>query len=153
MKLGDVLKKERERVEISAQEMAAHLSLDKAIYEALESGNSSAETWGAVLADLAIALEVPVARLLSESGRSRDIEPGGPASLITEHRQRQGIGAEELAAALGLTVDQLHSIEAGESPLADIGSQLLAFAETIEQPVFNLFYPCGLPFQELDDYP
>jgi len=27
------------------------------------------------------------------------------------------------------------------------------FAEIIEQPVFNLFYPCGLPFQELDDYP
>ena len=25
--------------------------------------------------------------------------------------------------------------------------------EMREQPVFNLFYPCGLPFQELDDYP
>ena len=34
-----------------------------------------------------------------------------------------------------------------------VGPRLLAFAEAIEQPVFNLFYPCGLPFQELDDYP
>ena len=25
--------------------------------------------------------------------------------------------------------------------------------EMIEQPVFNLFYPCGLPLDKLDDYP
>jgi hypothetical protein len=29
----------------------------------------------------------------------------------------------------------------------------LRFAEMIEQPIFNLFYPCGLPLQELQDYP
>ena len=32
-------------------------------------------------------------------------------------------------------------------------SRPLASAEMIDQPVFNLFYPCGLPFWELDDYP
>ena len=33
------------------------------------------------------------------------------------------------------------------------GPLLLHFAELIEQPVFNLFYPCGLPLEKLDDYP
>ena len=26
-------------------------------------------------------------------------------------------------------------------------------SEAIDQPVFNLFYPCGLPFDTLEDYP
>jgi hypothetical protein len=50
-------------------------------------------------------------------------------------------------------VHELVQIENGESPLETYGSILLRFAEVIDQPIFNLFYPCGLPFQELEDYP
>jgi hypothetical protein len=44
-------------------------------------------------------------------------------------------------------------IERGESPLEEFGPLLLRFAELVEQPVFNLFYPCSLPLEKLEDYP
>lgn len=153
MKLGDVLKKERERAGISSADMAKTLSVDDATYESLESGSSDTETWGPVLAELAIQLETPLARLLAASGRSEDIEDGGPGRLIAAIRQAREKTVADLATRLGMSPEQYSSIESGESPLASLGKQLLAFAEAIEQPVFNLFYPCGLPFQELDDYP
>jgi len=30
---------------------------------------------------------------------------------------------------------------------------MLRFAEVIEQPVFNLYHPCGVPYDQIDDYP
>ena len=153
MKLGDVLKKERERKGISSAEMAENLRVDATAYDSLESGASEGETWGPMLAELAIQLKTPVARLLAESGRSQDIEDGGPARLISQRRQELEKTVAEMAKALGVSPEQYSAIEAGESPLASLGQQLLAFAEAAEMPVFNIFYPCGLPFQELDDYP
>jgi transcriptional regulator with XRE-family HTH domain len=153
MKLGDVLKKERQRIVLSAQGMADSLGLDAEAYASLEAGESEAETWGPVLARLAIHLETPTSRLLSSSGRSQDIEKGGPGSLISERRQALGQSRKDMGSALGMSEEQVAAIEAGETPLETVGRQLLAFAEAIEQPIFNLFYPCGLPFQELDDYP
>ena len=58
-----------------------------------------------------------------------------------------------MAEELEISLEQYNEIEAGKSSLEKYGPLFLAFAEAIEQPVFNLFYPCGLPFQELDDYP
>ncbi len=153
MKLGDVLRKERERAGISSADMAKSLHVDDATYESLESGASETEVWGPRLAEIAVQLETPVARLLADSGRSEDIEDGGPARLIAAQRQHRGKTIADMATGLGITTEEYSSVESGESPLASLGKQLLAFAEAIEQPVFNLFYPCGLPFQELDDYP
>lgn len=153
MKLGDVLKKERHKVGMTEEAMAGSLGLDGESYAALEAGESEAEAWAPILAQLAIQLEVPTSRLLSTSGRSQDVESGGPARLIAEQRQARGLSEKDMASALGLSEEQYAAIETGDSPLAEVGKRLLAFAEAIEQPVFNLFYPCGLPFQELDDYP
>lgn len=133
--------------------MAERLQIDDSAYRELESGTSEAEIWGPRLAQLAITLEVPTSRLLAETGRSQDVEAGGPARLISQFRQGQNKSVEEMAAVVGLGVEEYSAVEGGESPLEDVGRRLLAFAEAIEQPVFNLFYPCGLPFQELDDYP
>lgn len=153
MKLGEVLKKERERKGLSAAEMAENLRVELATYDSLEGGASEGETWGPMLAELAIQLETPMARLLAESGRSQDIEDGGPARLIAQRRQQLEKTVVDMAKALGVSPEQYSAIEAGDSPVASLGQQLLGFAEAVEMPVFNLFYPCGLPFQELDDYP
>lgn len=153
MKLGDVLKKERQKVGMSAQVMAKSLGLDADAYASLEGGKSEAETWGPIWAQLAIHFEVPMSRLLSSSGRSQDIEKGGPARLISERRQASGQSKKDVASALGMSEEHVAAIEAGGTPIEAVGRQLLAFAEAVEQPVFNLFYPCGLPFQELKDYP
>lgn len=153
MKLGDVLKKERENKGLSEEETAAKLAISHEQYQELEAGESSIEVWGPRLAELAIALETPTSRLIAESGRSQDAEKGQVGRLVGDHRKRSGKSVEELAEAAGMKTAELEAIEGGDTELEVVAPRLLAFAETIEQPVFNLFYPCGLPFQELDDYP
>jgi transcriptional regulator with XRE-family HTH domain len=153
MKLGDVLKKERTKAKLEAAEVARRLGVTPEAYAKLESGESDAETWGPALARIAIALEVPTSRLLAETGRSADAKPGRVGALVKGHRERRSKTAATVAEATRLDAEQYERLERGESPLETVGPQLLAFAEAVEQPIFNLFYPCGLPFEELDDYP
>jgi len=153
MKLGDVLKKEREKKGLSPAEVAEKLGIDETEYSAIEDGESPAEEWGPHLAQIAIALETPTSRLLAESGRFADTEKGQAGGLIKGHRERRDKSVQEMAEAVGISEDDYAKVEKGESPIEVYGPLMLGFAEAIEQPVFNLFYPCGLPFQELDDYP
>ncbi|HEX2253283.1 MAG TPA: helix-turn-helix transcriptional regulator [Thermoanaerobaculia bacterium] len=153
MKLGDVIRKEREKRGLSPQETAERLGLAEEAYLELEAGSTPAESWGPTLAQIAIALETPTSRLIAESGRAADHQPGQAGKLIRGHRERRGQSPEDLAQQAGLSPEEYAAVESGESPIEQWGPLLLHFAEVIEQPVFNLFYPCGLPFQELDDYP
>lgn len=153
MKLGDVLRKERERRGLAPPEVAAALGVPQEEYLELEEGRSPAEQWGPRLARIAIALETPTSRLLAESGRSADTQAGQAGALIRRHREARDKTPEQLAEETEIPVEEYRSIEEGGSPIETYGPRLLAFAEIIEQPVFNLFYPAGLPFQELDDYP
>lgn len=153
MKLGDVLRKERENKGLSVSEVASKLEISEEDYETMEAGESPAETWGPRLAQIAIKLETPTSRLLAESGRFEDTQPGQAGNLIRQHRERRELTPEEVAEYAGVSAEEYAKIEAGDSELEIYGPRFLGFAEAIEQPVFNLFYPCGLPFQELDDYP
>lgn len=153
MKLGDVLKKEREKKGLSTAEVAEKLAITEDEYQAIEGGESPAEEWGPHLAQIAIQLETPTSRLLAESGRFADTEAGQAGKLIKVHRENREKSEAQLAEALGIAEADYQAIEAGKSPIETYGPLMLGFAEAIEQPVFNLFYPCGLPFQDLDDYP
>jgi len=153
MKLGDVLKKEREKKGLSTAEVAESLGIKEKEYDALEAGEAPAEDWGPHLAQIAIALETPTSRLLAESGRFADTKKGQAGGLIKGHRERREKTVAEMAEAVGISEKEYAKVEAGDSPIEVYGPLMLGFAEAIEQPVFNLFYPCGLPFQELDDYP
>lgn len=153
MKLGDVLRKERVKRKLSVEEVAERLGIPVAEWQAMEDGESPAEEWGPRLALLAIELETPTSRLLAESGRFADTRQGQAGELIRRHRERREKSPAAMAEAAGITESEYQEIEAGTSPLETYGPRFLGFAEAIEQPVFNLFYPCGLPFQELDDYP
>lgn len=153
MKLGDVLKKERERKKLSFENTASQLGLSEDEYREIEGGTSPAEKWGPLLALVAIQLETPTSRLLAESGKSADTKQGQAGQLITKHRERRQKTPEQMAEKLEIPLDDYKQIEAGESGIEKYGPLLLHFAELIEQPVFNLFYPCGLPLDKLDDYP
>lgn len=153
MKLGDVLKKEREKKKLSFEHTASELGLSEDRYRDVEAGNSPAETIGPLLAQIAIKLETPTSRLLAESGKSKDCKPGQAGELITKHRERRQKTPEQMAELLEIPKEEYQQIEAGQSGIEEYGPLLLHFAELIEQPVFNLFYPCGLPFSSLDDYP
>lgn len=153
MKLGDVLKKERENKKLSVEEIAGRLGIPESDWQTMEAGESPAEQWGPRLAQIAIELETPTSRLLAESGRFVDTEKGQAGGLIRGHRERREKSESEMAEALEISEDEYKTIESGGSELEVYGPRFLGFAEAIEQPVFNLFYPCGLPFQELDDYP
>ena len=155
MKLGDVLRKEREKKRLAVEEVAAELNVRVDDYQELEAGSSPAEEWAPKLAQIAIQLSTPTSRLISETGKSRDArsDSGECGRLIQSHRERRELNQEQLAKNLGWQVSELDSIEAGKSPLESYAPMLLKFAEVIEQPIFNLFYPCGLPLNQLEDYP
>lgn len=159
MKLGDVLKKEREGRGLSRHEsmppetVAQKLGIGADEYHEIEAGNSPAEDWGFRLAQIAIQCEIPTSRLLAESGKAADCKPGQAGTLIKRAREKKGKTPAEIAEAMGISAEEYAAVEAGTSPIEKVGPLLLRFAEVIEQPVFNLFYPCGLPYRELEDYP
>lgn len=154
MKLGEVLMKERERKKLSIEDMAGKLGIPVERYQEIEAGQTPAETWGPLLAKIAIKLETPTSRLLADSGKSSDTRSGQAGTLIQKHRERRGKTPEQMAELLEVSADEYRQIEAGQSPIEEYGPLFLRFAETIEQPVFNLFYPFGLPLDKLsvDDY-
>lgn len=151
MKLGDVLRKERERKRLAVEEVAAELNVPIDDYQELEAGSSPIEQWAPKLAQIAIQLSTPTARLISDTGKSANA--GECGRLIRAHREKRALDQGQLATSLGVPVSELDSIEAGKSPLEGYAPMLLKFAELIEQPIFNLFYPCGLPLNQLKDYP
>jgi len=155
MKLGDVLRKERERKKLSLESVAANLGLSIDAYQELEGGTSPIEEWGMKLARIAIKLFAPTSRLISETGKSAAARPddGQCGKLIKASREGKAIDLEEFAKRVEMPVEELTDIEAGKTPLETYAPLLLHFSELIEQPIFNLFYPCGLPLDKLEDYP
>ena len=107
------------------------------------------------LAQIAIKLFAPTSRLISENGKSAQARPndGQCGRLIKAHREMRQLNKEEFAGQLEMPVEELDDIEAGNSPLEVYAPMLLHFSELIQQPIFNLFYPCGLPLDKLQDYP
>lgn len=150
MKLGEVLQKERERKKLSSEETATRLGIAQEKYAEVEEGSSPAEKWGPLLAKIAIKLETPTSRLLAESGKSADTKAGQAGELIRKHRERRQKTVEQMAEQLEISKEEYEQIEAGQSGIEEYGPLLLHFAEIIEQPVFNLFYPFGLPLEKLD---
>ena len=52
-----------------------------------------------------------------------------------------------------LSMDAIKTIEAGEHQEFEAAAALIAaYSKAFEIPVGQMFYPCGLPFQDLDDY-
>jgi len=155
MKLGDVLRKERERKKLTVEKVADDLGLSVELYKNFENGESPIEEWGPKLALIAIKLSVPTSRLISETGKSAQAkqETGYCGKLIRKHRENRKLTQEDLASQLQVPVEEIIDIESGKSPLELFSPLLLRFAEIINQPIFNLFYPCGLPLEKLEDYP
>ncbi len=153
MKLGDVLRKERELRGITLTQAATSLGVTETEYRLMEDGNSPAEKWGPLLAQISIKLGTPMSRLINESGRAHHGQNTECGWLIRLQRERKHKSLEEMATSLGLSHAAYEQIEQCESPIEICGPLLLRFAELIEQPVFNLLYPCSLPLEKLKDYP
>ena len=160
MKLGDVLKKEREgktglnrHFHYTVEEVADKLGVKPDEWRSIEAGDSPVEKWFPILCQLAVKLKLPTSRLLAKSGKSKDTKPGQASTLIREHREDRGHTVEEMAALVELKVDEYLPIEKGQSPIEKVGPMMLHFAELIEQPVFNLYLPCGVLYSKLEDYP
>lgn len=159
MKIGDVMKKEREGKGLNryrsftVQQMAQELGISVSEYESIEAGTSEVERWFPTLCQLAVRLEVPTSRLLAASGKAADCKPGQAGPRIRVQREERGYTVEEMAEMMGLSVAEYVPIEKGDSPIERWGPLMLRFAELIEQPVFNIYLPCGVPYDELDDYP
>jgi transcriptional regulator with XRE-family HTH domain len=155
MKLGDVLKKERERKKLTVDDVLGRIGIPMEQYLEMEQGTSPAEEWGPKLALIATVLQTPTSRMISETGKSAQAKQtaGQCGTLIRKHREKRGLSQKELAEKLEIPISELESIEDGKTQLEIYAPALLSFAEIIDQPIFNLFYPCGLPLAQLTDYP
>lgn len=165
MKLGDVLKKEREFAQVSIEVAAEKLGISVTEYQELENGNSPAEKWGPILAQIAVSLEVPMSRLLAESGRFSDTNQtnGQCGSIIKGQREMKEKTIENVTEGVKQNMnsyliwqdydfdqDDYEDVENGNSPIEKYGPLLLGFAELIGKPIFELIYPMGLPYSEMD---
>jgi|SRR5580704_4681474 transcriptional regulator with XRE-family HTH domain len=155
MKLGDVLKKEREKKKLTVDDVAKRMGLTAEQYGEMEAGNSPAEEWGPRLALIAVALKTPTSRMIAETGKSAQAKQveGQCGKLIHSHREKREMSRADVAEKIGVSEEDMATIEEGKTELETYAPLLLAFAEAIDQPIFNLFYPCGLPLAELTDYP
>lgn len=69
------------------------------------------------------------------------------AALVAADRGRFGLDVDELARRLGLS-----ALESGTSAAERWLPLLLGVAQELDQPIFNFFYPFGVPLRELDAY-
>ncbi len=146
---GDVLRHFRQKNNLSPESVARQLGIGIGEYASLEAGASAGEIWGPRLGLIAISLQVPTSRLITDSGRSADYKPRQCGFLIRKHRQNKGLTIGGLAAALEVSEADLEKIEDGQSPLETWGPLFLKFSEIIGEPVFNLFYPYAMPISQL----
>lgn len=153
LKIGDVMKKERLRRRLSTADAAVKLGVPEPEYERIEAGESDAERWGPLLARIAIELEIPTSRFISESGKSAEARNGECGKRVRTHREIRNKTVADMARLLEIPIAEYEQIEACSSPIEKYGPLLLRFAEAIDQPIFNLFYPCGLSLEKLTDYP
>jgi transcriptional regulator with XRE-family HTH domain len=159
MKISDVLKKERtgrglSRVgALSIEDMAKRMGVAPKEYEALEGGDPLLEKWFPLLCEIAVETDTPTAMLLSKTGRSDGYVAGQCGTLIRDAREERGRTVEEMAEALESNIAEYVSIEKNQSLIEKYGIAMLRFAEAIDQPIFNLYLPCGVLYSELDDYP
>ena len=154
MKLGEVLMKERERKKLSKEDVASKLGISLEEYDQIEAGESEAEKWFPLLCLTAVKLSVPTSRLLAESGKSKDCNPGQAGPLIKGHRERRQMTADQMAEQLEVSREEYEQVEAGQSGIEKWGPLFLHFAEIVELPVFNFYLPFGLPYNQLriEDY-
>lgn len=154
MKLGDLLRIERERRCLTVERVAGELQMTEEEYQRIEEGDPEVEEWAPLLAEIAVALDTPATpRLIADTGRAKDAVPGECGRRIARHREGRGLSLEDAARMVGIDVGKLALVERGESPLERWGWRLLRFAELVDLPLFNLFYPRGVALRDLDQYP
>ena len=155
MTIGEVLRTARTRRAIPAAEMASRVGLTLEEYAPLEADATSLERSAMTLADLAVHLKIPLSRLVSPTGRADGAAQtaGQCGRLVQARRETLGLDLDQLAALVGTTVTALREIESGASAVERDGPTLLRCAEAVEEPVFNLVFPCGLPLSVLETYP
>ncbi len=74
--------------------------------------------------------------------------------VLKKEREMAGVSAAAMADKLGLSESDYYEIESGGSEQFEKAARLvLGFAKVVGGPGVNrLYYPCGLPFTEVDDY-
>ena len=152
MTLAALSAAERKKFGLGVDELARRIGASEADVRELEAGAEAAESWGAALAEIAVALGVPMSRFVAETGRAADYQAGSCGRLTRSRREERGLSIDQLAASSGVSREMLSALESGTSPAERWLPILLGVAQALDQPLFNFFYPYGVPLRELDAY-
>ncbi|MGH9348417.1 MAG: hypothetical protein ACRD26_14250 [Vicinamibacterales bacterium] len=150
MTLAELLVAERTKCGVGIDALASRLGVSTSDLQELEAGAEPAEAWGALVADLAIALGVPMSRFIAETGKASDYRTGNCGRLARHWRVTRGLALQQVAVSSGIAQEALNKLESGDSPAERWLPVLLGIAQEIDQPLFNFFYPYGVPLRELD---
>lgn len=121
LEVGLEIKILRERLEMSAKDLAERIGLSPSQMSRLEKGQRRVDT--RVLARIAEALGVEPsyffrgAEAPPEGGVIPPSDPGDPGKQIRSERRRRHVSAEDLAGRLGITKTKMLAIEEGKRPL------------------------------------
>lgn len=149
MKFSEVIKKEREKRDISPESAAEGMGISLEEYLAFENDkDQAAEEWANNLVDVAIELEVPTSRLLANTGKSKDIEEGECGKQIRYQRENshKKKTITDIINRLEMTEAEYAEIEGCRSPIEKYGPLYLAFAELVDIPVINILCPEAIPY-------
>ncbi|KAJ9470368.1 hypothetical protein DIPPA_01579 [Diplonema papillatum] len=146
--VGTRVRAAREKLNLSPEDAAERASVVLDVYELIESGSSELEHWAPLLSKIALATSRPTSRLLSPTGKPKDVVAGNCGPRIKAVREEVGLSASKLVDSLPITGEQYNAIEAGESGLEEWCPRLLQIAAAFGQPVFNFtieIEPAPLP--------
>ena len=100
MRIGEVIKKEREKINKTVEEMAKAMDMPLEFYQSIEAGDTPMERWAPIHAWIAIKLEKPMSRFVAKSGKTKDAKKGQFGELLKARREEQKKSLEELAKAV-----------------------------------------------------
>jgi hypothetical protein len=126
---------------LAPEEVDARARLPPGTCARYERRAEDAATAEGLLGRVAVALSVPVARLITPTGRSADAAPGGCGALVRHWRHERGLTPEQVAGASGVAVGVYVELEAGRSGVESRGVELLRLAEALDVPLFDFVAP------------
>lgn len=141
LSVADALSDLRARRHWSCEDVDARAQLPVGTCRRHEEGAAAFDVAYRLLAGVAVALGVPIAVLISPSGRSSDGDAGGCGALVERERRARGLSPDALASASGAPLAAYLELEAGRCPIETQALELLRIAEALDVALFDLVMP------------
>eukprot|EP00756_Hemistasia_phaeocysticola_P023099 Hpha_TRINITY_DN15871_c1_g11::TRINITY_DN15871_c1_g11_i1::g.187791::m.187791 len=110
----------REKVKVTAEDLAGKVGISVADLERLEAGGTEVEHWAPILGAVAVNTGKPTSRFMAESGKGKDAVAGQCGPRVKKIREELGLSLEKVLEGIPIERDEYTRIEEGKSVLEGI---------------------------------